>query len=72
MRRNRQPGRIPGLLCAAILLLSCLFSLSPALSEAGSEALTVGVPTDRCPVFYTDAETGGIIGIGADLIRIEA
>lgn len=72
MRRNRQPGRIPGLLCAAILLLSCLFSLSPALSEAGSEALTVGVPTDRCPVFYTDAETGGIIGIGADLIRIAA
>jgi ABC-type amino acid transport substrate-binding protein len=32
----------------------------------------VGVPVDRCPVFYLDAETGEVTGIGADLMRTAA
>ncbi len=47
----------------------------PALAESGEgagEVLTVGVPTDRCPVFYQDAESGKIMGIGADLMRTAA
>ncbi|MEE0026266.1 MAG: EAL domain-containing protein, partial [Atopobiaceae bacterium] len=41
---------------------------------AGSygDVLTVGVPVDRCPVFYLDAETGEVTGIGADLMRTAA
>lgn len=32
----------------------------------------VGVPADRCPVFYQDADTGEIVGIGVDLMRAVA
>ena len=64
-------------------LLSALFCLFTALSlviaptcfAAGAKApdtLTVGVPTDRCPVFYPDAETGEATGIGVDLMRSAA
>ena len=34
--------------------------------------LTVGVPADRCPVFYRDTKTGQITGIGVDLMRFAA
>jgi ABC-type amino acid transport substrate-binding protein len=47
-------------------------SLTPAFAESTTtegEVLTVGVPTDRCPVFYLDAETGEPRGIGVDLVR---
>ena len=47
----------------------------PALAAAGENedsALTVGVPVDRCPVFYLDADTGEIVGIGVDLMRAVA
>lgn len=36
------------------------------------ETLTVGVPKDRCPVFYEDPDTGEIVGIGVDLMRAAA
>ncbi|MBQ1506930.1 MAG: EAL domain-containing protein [Ruminococcus sp.] len=59
-------------------LFCLLFALSCALpsyalsEEKGGEALTVGVPTDRCPIFYTDPDSGEIIGIGAELMRSAA
>jgi EAL domain-containing protein (putative c-di-GMP-specific phosphodiesterase class I)/GGDEF domain-containing protein/ABC-type amino acid transport substrate-binding protein len=34
--------------------------------------LTVGVPTDRCPIFYIDDKTGEITGIGVDLMLAAA
>lgn len=34
--------------------------------------LVVGVPTDRCPMFYIDAQTKEIVGIGTDLMEIAA
>ena len=37
-----------------------------------SEILTVGVPTDRCPLFYRDPKTGEITGIGVDLMTVAA
>ena len=55
------------LLCAAAALL-CL----TALGANAAEPLTVGVPEDRCPVFYRDAETGDPVGIGVDLMRAAA
>ena len=48
----------------------CLLS-APARGEGG-DALTVGVPVDRCPMFYRSADTNEIIGIGVDLMRTAA
>ena len=52
-------------------MLSLAISQS-AIGENSGEALTVGVPIDRCPVFYLDAATGEITGIGVDLMRSAA
>ena len=60
------------LLCA-VAVLSC--AAAPAFAATGDgegDALVVGVPTDRCPIFYRDANTGEITGIGADLMRVAA
>jgi len=48
---------------------------TPALAapvESSKETLTVGVPADRCPVFYPDPSTGEPVGIGVDLMRLAA
>lgn len=58
------------LFCALVALL-CAVPASPALGEGG-DALTVGVPVDRCPMFYQDASTGELAGIGVDLMRAAA
>ncbi|MBE6069816.1 MAG: EAL domain-containing protein [Clostridium lundense] len=63
-------------ICTALVLLIAVL-LSPALPAASAaggigESITVGVPTDRCPIFYLDANSGEIIGIGADLMRAAA
>jgi signal transduction histidine kinase/AmiR/NasT family two-component response regulator/ABC-type amino acid transport substrate-binding protein len=56
-------------------------SKNPADSESGilsnddgsdmvpGEKLVVGVPGNRCPMFYKDEKTGKIVGIGTDLMR---
>ena len=68
--------KILSLIATAIFLtiaLSCF--ILPALAAAGENedhALTVAVPADRCPVFYQNADTGEIIGIGIDLMRTVA
>ncbi len=56
---------IIGLCCAAVPFFT-------ACAENEREPLTVGVPADRCPVFYVDADTKEIVGIGVDLMRIAA
>ena len=63
--------RIPAICCLLAVLL-CLALPALADGEGGAETVTVGVPADRCPVFYEDAETGGLVGIGVDLIRAAA
>ena len=68
--------KILSLIATAIFLtiaLSCF--ILPALAAAGENedhALTVAVPADRCPIFYQNADTGEIIGIGIDLMRTVA
>ena len=47
----------------------CAFAES---SDHEEETLTVGVPADRCPVFYTDQQTGEVTGIGVDLMKLAA
>ena len=67
------PKRILTALLCMVVLLTC--ATVPALAAAegpGGETLTVGVPVDRCPVFYRDADTGEIVGIGVELMRAAA
>ena len=72
MKEKRIIGRY---LFFIICILTMLLWRIPAL--AGSEAddmntLTIGIPADRCPLFYLDDETGEPIGIGVDLMRTAA
>lgn len=73
MRENRllRPS-FAFLLC---LILALPFAAMPALAasgESGGDTLTIGVPQDRCPVFYRDADTQELTGIGVDLMRSAA
>ncbi len=51
-----------------------MLCVTPAFADTQEvgETLTVGVPVDRCPVFYVDEEDDEITGIGADLMRYAA
>ncbi len=61
-------------------LLLCVFAalfmwVLPALVAAGDSAgqtINVGVPKDRCPIFYIHPDTNEITGIGVDLMRLAA
>ena len=53
-----------------VAVLSCI--VAPVQAADGNGTLTVGVPVDRCPVFYRDLETKEITGIGVDLMRSAA
>ena len=73
MRKKRASMRLWAALAGVALALACAAAPSaPALGEAAGGGLTVGVPVDRCPVFYLDADTGDIVGIGVDLMRAAA
>ena len=70
MKTMRQIKRFPiAFLCLLIVLL-CVSPLTAARGDG--DELIVGVPTDRCPIFYVDNNTGEIDGIGADLMRAAA
>ena len=62
MRQSKQYPIVTAAVLLALLILCCCLSALGA-----GEKLVVGVPVDRCPVFYLD--DGAIVGIGADLIR---
>lgn len=53
-----------------LFVLLCLIRVGTVSGESG-EKLTVGVPVDRCPVFYLD-DQGIVVGIGADLMILAA
>ena len=70
--KSKMPSLISTVICFTIAL-SCF--IMPTLATAGENednALTVGVPVDRCPVFYLDIDTGEVVGIGVDLMRAVA
>ena len=54
------------------LILFFCFAKFFFATEPQAEKLTVGVPKDRCPIFYQDKSSGEIIGIGIDLMRVAA
>lgn len=65
--------RKPNIMILKLLVISIIGILlisSPSLAEEkAGDNLIVGVPTNRCPVFYRDEETDEICGIGVDLMR---
>lgn len=57
------------------LAAAMFFAIMPALAGSGEnegDVLVVGIPVDRCPLFYTDPDTGEAVGIGVDLMRSAA
>ncbi|MBR5896682.1 MAG: transporter substrate-binding domain-containing protein, partial [Lachnospiraceae bacterium] len=64
----RKDNRIKkSILCMCLVLIfSCSSSFA---ASSAKEKLTVGVPVNRCPVFYIDEDTEEVVGIGADLIK---
>ena len=72
MKDRRRRCRLLSLLC---LIIAASFAVMPAFAASGEsvgEKLTVGIPVDRCPIFYPDADTGEAVGIGVDLMRYAA
>ena len=64
--------RLMTVILCVITALIFTIPASAASTKNDSRSLTVGVPTDRCPVFYNDDVTGDIVGIGIDLMRYSA
>ena len=55
-----------------IFLFSFCFSNAKVNAEDNLEELKVGVPVDRCPIFYIDKDSKNITGIGVDLMKVAA
>ena len=72
--RNLRPFKsiLVLLLCALMLLPLAAAPAIAADGDSAGDVLTVGVPTDRCPVFYWDPDSKEITGIGVDLMRAAA
>ncbi|MCR5099711.1 MAG: EAL domain-containing protein [Lachnospiraceae bacterium] len=56
------------LLCV-LSIVTCIIPAFTLSAEESGERLVVGVPADRCPIFYIDDKTGEVIGLGVDLMR---
>ena len=55
-----------------IFVFSFFFSTLLAKADDSINELTVGVPVDRCPIFYLDNDSGQVTGIGVDLMKVAA
>ncbi len=60
------------LICIFVILSCSTVPILAASGEQAGDTLIVGVPVDRCPVIYQDANTAEIVGIGVDLMRAAA
>ena len=70
MKGTRITNRLlTSLFCLFVALACIVTSVNAASGKDDGGNLTVGVPADRCPVFYRDAKTNEITGIGVDLMR---
>lgn len=74
MMAIRVSRRVIAALASALVALCCV-AMPTALAATGAshdDTLMVGVPENRCPVFYVNPDTGEITGIGVDLMRMAA
>ena len=73
MRRKNDPCiKFLQIILFCMLIALSFFSASLLSFADDPNELTVGVPTDRCPIFYQEEDTGEIVGIGADLLLMAA
>ena len=70
MKEMRTSKQVLQFLLCVVAVLFCI--VAPVQAADDSETLTVGIPIDRCPVFYRGLETNEITGIGVDLMRSAA
>ena len=72
----REKGIVKNLLaslfCVIVALSLWVIPAFAASEENSNDSLVVGVPVDRCPLFYLDSNTKEITGIGVDLMRYAA
>lgn len=69
MKKRRRLRPLLPLLCVILAMSFAVMPVFAASAENAAERLTVGVPVDRCPIFYLDDKTGEAVGIGVDLMR---
>ena len=55
-----------------VITLLFVFPFVHVYGAQDKDELIVGVPGDRCPIFYIDTETDEVTGIGIDLMRLAA
>ena len=73
MLKRKRISRLLLWMLSLLLLYSLpVWPAAAAGAEQNGEPLTVGVPADRCPIFYPDPDSGEPIGIGVDLMRFAA
>ena len=57
---------------SVVITLLFVFPFADVSGAENKDELIVGVPADRCPIFYIDEETNEITGIGVDLMKLAA
>ncbi len=72
MKENHFFRSILTIIICAILVLAAPMTVFSAPETAKGEELIIGVPKDRCPIFYSDDTTKEAVGIGVDLMRSAA
>ena len=60
------------ILIGFITLFFIFFSAAQTAFGQDIKTISVGVPTDRCPLTYKDPDTGEITGIGVDILTAAA
>ena len=63
---------LTSLLCIVVSFFWIAVSALAASGKEDGETLTVGIPANRCPIFYQDPKSNEIVGIGVDLMRSAA
>ena len=73
MKEKRMIKRFwDSLLCLFVALSVWVIPAFAASEDHTNDSLIVGVPVNRCPIFYYNDDTNEITGIGVDLMRLAA
>ena len=64
--------RIISLIACMMMLCIITMTVTATSEDQTADSLAVGVPVDRCPLFYQDSSTGEPVGIGVDLMHFAA
>lgn len=59
------------LMCIFLFFSMIMFAKAQSDTDVEDE-LVIGIPTDRCPIFFADSNSGRLEGIGVDLISTAA